>query len=75
MDIALAPVVTGLVSIAKKVGLPKQFSPLVAIGLGIALNVVLMGMTDENFIQGIVIGLASSGLYSGGKSVLKKKNK
>ena len=45
---------------------PSMYAPLLAIAFGLAFG-SLMGEP----IQGIVFGLSASGLYSGGKTVLK----
>lgn len=62
--------VTGLVQVGKSVGLSSRFAPLVSILLGVLLLVAhfFSYQTDkalfEAVLQGIVLGLASSGLYS-----------
>jgi len=70
VSIALIPVVLGLVSVVKNF-LPSKFSPLVslAVGVGVAFFVpaATVGLT---VLQGILIGLSASGLYSGVKTTL-----
>lgn len=69
--IAIVPVVVGLVTVAKNTGLKSRYAAPASIVAGIAL-VALTGVAWQVFVvQGIIAGLAASGLYSGGKSVLK----
>lgn len=69
--IAIVPVVIGLVGVAKGSGLASKHAPVVSIIAGIAL-VALTGVAWQIFVvQGIIAGLAASGLYSGSKATLK----
>lgn len=67
--------IIALVEVAKKVGIPARFSPILALILGIAAGIVTYGATDV--VQGIVLGLAAGasavGVYSGTKNVMEKK--
>lgn len=58
--------------LAKKLGFDSssEVAPLVALMLGVGLSMGAAGMTFPAFLQGLVIGLSASGLYSGGKTVL-----
>lgn len=68
--VAIVPVVVGLVSIAKGVGIPSKYAPVASLAIGIAL-VALTGVAWQAFVvQGIIAGLAASGLYSGTKAVV-----
>lgn len=59
------PVVIGLVEVAKGLGLPPRIAPLASIALGAGLA-ALSGLTWQAALtQGILIGLAASGLWSG----------
>jgi hypothetical protein len=64
------PITIGLVALAKLL-FPsiKKFAPGIALLIGIFLS-LLKGISVDAFIQGIVIGLSASGLYSGGKHTL-----
>lgn len=68
VSLALIPVVLGLVSVVKTF-LDSKFAPLasILIGVGVAFFVpaASVGLT---VLQGILIGLAASGLYSGVKT-------
>ena len=64
--VVAVPLVTGLVQIATSVGLPKKYAPLVSLASGVAIGIV--GFSNGNIIQGIIvgaaIGLSASGFYS-----------
>lgn len=70
--ITLMPVIVALVALAKELGLPVKFSPILSIALGIAA-IFIFGNVEwrEAVFQGIICGLAASGLYSGGKSFVE----
>jgi hypothetical protein len=65
------PVIIGLVQ-ALKPWLSKEITPLVAIVLGVLLNLAVAWRLDTDpvlaVLLGIVAGLAASGLYSGVKA-------
>lgn len=81
VDITIAgvgavPLVLALVELAKR-QFPQfaQYAPFAAIVLGIGVVGVAQGFTVESATAGLVVGLAASGLWSGGKkigAVLKK---
>lgn len=67
--VATIPVIVGLVAVFKPLGLPSKYAPLASIALGMCL-VALTGVIWQVIIaQGILVGLAASGLYSGGKAM------
>lgn len=69
--IAIVPVVIGVVASFKGLGLPSRFAPLTSILVGIGL-VALTGVVWQAIIaQGIIAGLAASGLYSGAKATVE----
>jgi hypothetical protein len=72
-DIAILPVIIGLVSLCIKMGLPKKLSPLIAVILGITAGIVYIAPDNiqQAILAGVTIGLSASGLYSGAKNVLK----
>lgn len=78
-DVAIIPIITGLIEIAKKMGLPKKFSPLIALALGIIAGVVYIEPQDVagGIIIGIAVGLSASGLYEYSKDTIEgaKKSK
>jgi hypothetical protein len=68
-DIALVPLIIGLVRIFTGLGMPKKWAPLLALGFGIVGGVVYIapGQWSKGILVGITMGLAASGLYSGTK--------
>ncbi|GIN39750.1 MULTISPECIES: hypothetical protein [Heyndrickxia] len=74
-DVALIPLIAGLVELAKRAGLPIKYSPYVAIILGLLLS--FFYLTDnikEGIIVGLMLGLSASGLYSSSKNIAKNSN-
>ena len=66
------PVVLGVVSALKTIGLPSKWSPLVSIGLSLVLAFFVGGLTlFDVILQGLIVGLSASGLYSGTKTTIK----
>ena len=70
-DTAAIPILLALVEAAKRFGIPAKYAPIVSIIGGIAYGLFTGGLTVEAGLSGLVIGLSASGLYSGGKSVVK----
>lgn len=69
--VAIVPVIVGLVQVAKDIGVSNRYAPIASIVMGVGL-IALTGVNLQTMIvQGIIAGLAASGLYSGGKSVVK----
>lgn len=69
-DMAIfSAVLVGVSEVAKKVGLKKKWLPLVNLCAGIAIGVLSAeGNLLTKVINGAIIGLTSSGLYSGTKN-------
>ena len=66
--VAIIPVILGIVEVVKQVGLPSKFAPLVSVMVGVGL-VALTGEIWQSIVaQGLIAGLAASGLWSGAKS-------
>lgn len=64
------PVTIGIVQVLKLLIPDSKYAPVVALAIGIGL-MALTGIAWQAFIvQGLIVGLAASGLYSGTKSVL-----
>ncbi len=69
-------IIIGLVSIAKKLGLESKFAPVLALVLGVGINLVVKYLgaeTGELVVGGIVAGLTSMGLYDVGKKTILGK--
>ncbi len=70
--IAIIPLVLGLVQAFKMLGTPSKYAPILAIVIGIALT-ALTGVAWQSMIaQGIISGLAASGLWSSGKNTIER---
>jgi len=75
-DIAVVPLITGLVQLFKIAGLKAKYSPFLAVLLGILFGVFYFSSSiKEGVLVGLVIGLSASGLYSGSKNIMEKENK
>lgn len=72
MHLALVPIVIGIVSAMKELGLPGKFAAIVAIVIGLLGSWLIGGTLLAIILGGIVVGLSASGLYSG--SVALKPN-
>lgn len=73
INIALVPVIIGVIAVFKSAGLPKRFAPLASLLLGIG-GVFLLPYEVSVGVQiliGIGTGLSASGLYSGTKATAK----
>jgi len=69
--IATIPVALGLVQVIKTIGVPSKYAPILSLALGMLL-VALTGAGWQIVIaQGLIVGLAAAGLWSGGKTTLK----
>ncbi|NLI90211.1 MAG: hypothetical protein GX366_07385 [Epulopiscium sp.] len=73
-DVALVPLVMGVVQVAKTLGLSNRFAPLLSVFLGVIIGVA----TSPNdllkgIIVGIAVGLSAVGLYSGTKNTIEKE--
>jgi thiamine transporter ThiT len=67
-------VVISLVEVAKTLGLPSRFAPLLSVllGVGSLLLLAFFQPATEVIFTGLVIGLSACGLYSGVKSLAGK---
>lgn len=70
---ALVPVIMGMTELLKRVGIPKKYTPLFAILLGVLCGFYYLSPDDPKkaVFLGIVIGLSSIGLYSGTKNTVE----
>lgn len=69
--LALVPLVVGLVQIAKGAGLPVQYTPVLSLVAGVVLSILIPQTLQEVVINGLVVGLSASGLYSGVKATAR----
>jgi len=70
----ITAVVIGVVQVAKQMGLPTKFAPLVAVLFGViaAIGLSFFQATFAVIITGVIIGLSACGLYSGVKTTVAK---
>jgi hypothetical protein len=67
------PLAIGLTEVFKRTFASfERFTPLVALICGILLAMT-GGVTTDNLLTGLVIGLSANGLYSGTKAVFEAK--
>lgn len=77
----IIPIIISIVELIKGLGLPKKFSALSAVVIGVLIGVfyVVPGDLKHGLFKGIVYGLMAVGFYSGAKNTaeqlkLQKKN-
>ena len=67
LTLASVPAILALVQLAKSLGLSGKWSALVAVVLGILLNVAQYALGDFGWYQsaasGLILGLSAAGLY------------
>lgn len=67
------PVVLGLVQVLKGAGLPHRFAPLASLALGVGA-LLLGGLAwQPAIVQGVIVGLVASGMWSGSKALLSSE--
>lgn len=74
-NVAIVPLIIGIVQLLKKYGFPVKYSPIAAIVLGLAFGIAFAANLKEAVIIGLMLGLSASGLYSGGKNLMENDNK
>jgi len=67
--LAAIPVTVGLVQIIKVAGLPSKFAPIASIAIGVGAVALVATAWQAIVAQGVIVGLAASGLWSGGKAL------
>lgn len=74
-DILILPLILGVVELFKVLGMNPKYSPLIAVLFGIVLGVVYLTNFDwkQGTLVGVILGLSASGLYSGGKNTIEKR--
>jgi len=69
--VACIPVTVGLVAVAKNIGLDGKYAPLASLVVGIGLVALSAAAWQVVVAQGIIVGLAASGLWSGTKATVQ----
>ncbi|BAB07230.1 BH3511 [Halalkalibacterium halodurans C-125] len=69
-DVAVIPIITGLVGVFTQLGLRKKFAPIVSLVLGLLIGIfyVYPGDIKGGILVGLMLGLSATGLYSGVKN-------
>ena len=72
-NVAIIPLIVGLVELAKKLGLPDKFAAVLSAILGVVIGLVYVAPDDpaKAVLVGLSMGLAASGLYSGVKNTVE----
>ncbi len=72
-DVAIIPLIVGLIELLKQVGLPAKFGALTSAVLGIIIGIVFISPDDikKGVLVGLSLGLAASGLFSGIKNTVE----
>lgn len=72
-NVAIIPLIVGLVELAKKLGLPDKFAAVLSAVLGVVIGLVYVAPDDpaKAVLVGLSMGLAASGLYSGVKNTVE----
>jgi hypothetical protein len=77
--VLLAPLIVGIVEMAKRAGMATRWAPLLAVMLGLVISVwwgVGQGQSGAvawlgMVLRGLALGLAAVGLYGSGKTVVE----
>lgn len=79
VGIPIAAVIVALVELAKRQGLEAKYAPVLAVIIGLLTGALVQLSKDpavaswvDSLLNGLLAGLAASGLYSGGKAVAGK---
>ena len=72
-DVLLIAVIMALVELFKFMDAPKKMLPLSALALGIIGGVfyIYPGDLKAGILTGLIMGLAASGFYSSGKTIIE----
>ncbi|MCH1626465.1 hypothetical protein [Fredinandcohnia quinoae] len=72
-DVAILPLIIGIVALFKRAGLPAKYSPFIAVICGLAFGIFYLDVElKQGILVGLMIGLSASGLYSGTKNMMQK---
>ncbi len=72
-NVAIIPLIVGVVELAKQIGLPNKFSAVLSAILGVVIGLVYIAPENppKAILVGLSVGLAASGLYSGVKNTVE----
>lgn len=72
--VSIPVIVVGLVELAKRLGLPTRYAPVLAVLLGLLFGIVYLSPEDlrSGVLIGLALGLSASGLYSGSRALFRR---
>ena len=73
-EAVIIPVIMSIVELIKGLGMPKKYSALAAVVVGVLMGIFFIepGSIRSGLFKGIVYGLTASGLYSGTKNTYEQ---
>lgn len=73
-DSIVIPIIISIVELAKGLGVPKKFSALIALVTGLLIGIFYLHPTEIKLgiLEGVILGLSASGLYSGAKNTMEQ---
>ncbi|WP_438312200.1 hypothetical protein [Sporosarcina sp. FA9] len=76
-DVLLIAIIFALVEFLKYLEVPKKILPIASLILGVVGGIFYIFPHDlkAGILTGLIMGLAASGFYSGGKTVIEKGDK
>nr|WP_068672334.1 hypothetical protein [Oceanobacillus sp. Castelsardo] len=75
-DIAIIPLILGVVELFKRSGVPIKYSPFIALVVGLLFGIFYIDAeVKQRIIIGLMLGLSATGLYSGSKNISQKTDK
>jgi uncharacterized membrane protein YGL010W len=74
-NVAIIPLLIGLIELFKLAGLPVKYAPFVSVVLGLLFGIFyLTSDLKEGIVIGLMVGLSATGLYSGTKNIIKSNS-
>lgn len=75
-NVAIIPLLIGLIEVFKLAGLPKKYVPFVSVILGLLFGIFyLTSNLKEGIVIGLMFGLSATGLYSSTKNIINQTDK
>lgn len=70
----VVPIIMSIVELAKGLGVPKKYSAILSVIIGIAIGIFYLHPMNIKYgiFDGVVYGLTASGLYSGAKNTIQQ---
>lgn len=72
-NLPIIPLIVGVVELLKQLGLPQKWAALASVIMGILVGIFYIAPGDilKGILEGLAIGLAAIGLYSGTKNTIR----